>query len=333
MIKANVYNLNGEKVKQIQLPWCKQPFRPDIILKAYEVLKLNARHRYGAYALAGKEVSASSKQKHRRRRWKSLYGRGISRVPRKILLRRGEQFHWVGAFISGTRGGRRAHPPKPERRTLKINEKEKLKALLNALYACTNIEIVRQRYSKIRDNEEIAKHLASIGLPVIITDLDVDRAKTFKQLLHKIFDKAIDVVLKKKKVRAGKGKMRGRRYKTTAGMLLVIASSEEEKAKRIRNLPIEIVKAKLLSIKHLAPGGHAGRIVMFTEKAINELAERLKQKQNSLAKRKTKKIEKLKIKETEEKTENAEQRNEGKSKITETEKQAEKQSKKQSKSK
>ncbi len=329
MIKANVYNLNAEKVKQIELPWSKQAFRPDIIFKAWEVLKLNARHPYGAYPLAGKEVSASSKQKHRRHRWKSLYGRGISRVPRKILLRRGEQFHWVGAFISGTRGGRRAHPPKPERRTLKINEKEKLKALLNALYACSDINIVKQRYSKIKDNEEIAKHLANIGLPVVITALDVDKAKTFKQFLEKIFDKAIDVVLKKKKVRAGKGKMRGRRYKTTAGMLLVIASSEEEKAKKIRNLPIEIVKAKLLSIKHLAPGGHAGRIVMFTEKAINELAERLKQKQESLAKRKTKKIEKLKIKETEEKTNQAEQskESESKSKTSKTKKQSKKQSK------
>jgi len=67
---------------------------------------------YAPSPVAGKQHSASGKIRHRRHVWKSHYGQGISRIPRKSVSRRGDRFNWIGAEISSTRGGRRAHPPK-----------------------------------------------------------------------------------------------------------------------------------------------------------------------------------------------------------------------------
>lgn len=278
-MKVDVFDVEGKKIKQIDLPsYFSLPYREDIICKVYEALKLNARHPYGSYVLAGKETSASGKVRHVRRRYRSHYGRGISRVPRKILLRRKPQgFYWVGAFIASARGGHRAHPPRPNKRERKINKKEKFLALLYALTAIANKDIVINRYKRLKDKKDEIK----LNFPVVIEGLSsLKKVKEIKNVLAKIFEPIVDVVFKQKSIRAGKGKMRGRRYKKTAGLLLVVGKADNIKA--YKTLGFDVVDANKLSIKDLAPGNKPGRITAFTLNGFKELDERIKKQAEKL---------------------------------------------------
>jgi large subunit ribosomal protein L4e len=69
-------------------------------------------------------------------------------------------------------------------------------------------------------------------------------------------------------IRAGKGKMRGRRYKQPKSLLLVV-QQKDGLARAARNLPgVDVVCVRDLSAEDLAPGGDAGRLTVFTKQAI-----------------------------------------------------------------
>jgi len=133
-MKAKVLNVKGEKVKEIELPSCfNEEIREDIIKKVFHASL--RKQPYAPNIIAGMKHSASGKLRHARRKWKTTYGYGISRVPRKIHMRRGSRFFWVAATVASARGGRQAHPPKVEamKKRKKINKKEKRIALLSAI--------------------------------------------------------------------------------------------------------------------------------------------------------------------------------------------------------
>ena len=79
---------------------------------------------------------------------------------------------------------------------------------------------------------------------------------------------------KNKNIRAGKGTMRGRKYKIKKSPLIVIAN-EKGLEKGARNLPgVDVVNAMNLSVEHLAPGARYGRLTVYTKNAISKLKER-----------------------------------------------------------
>ena len=97
-----VVKFTVESVQQgdVELPkQFDEEFRPDLIKRAVLVVQRNKRQVYGAKKDAGKRASAELSR--RRRKYRGSYGAGISRVPRKILSRRGTRFYWVGAFAPG----------------------------------------------------------------------------------------------------------------------------------------------------------------------------------------------------------------------------------------
>ena len=71
------------------------------------------------------------------------------------MTHRGEQFNWEGATIPGTKGGRRAHPPKVLHMLtrLKINKKEMETALISALSATANAKFVVGKYARLKDEK------------------------------------------------------------------------------------------------------------------------------------------------------------------------------------
>ena len=264
-MKANILNINGEKVREINLPSCfSQQVREDIVYKVLETKK--TEQPYSPSPVAGKQHSASGVIKHRRHVWKSSYGRGMSRIPRKIFSRRGTQFNWEGAEIASTKGGRRAHPPKILARmgALKINKKELKIALLSALSATADKKQVSKRYLRLKDKK-------IDNLPFIVeSKITSLKTKQFIESIKKILGEDIlGVSIKKKKIRSGKGKSRGRRYKSNAGLLVVLGKNE--------NLKINIFDTKNtenIGVVDLASGG-VGRITLYTEQAIKELGEKL----------------------------------------------------------
>jgi large subunit ribosomal protein L4e len=257
-MKAKIY----PSKKEIELPYFfTEPVREDLIQKANIIgVKKQA---YATYALAGRQ-SSSGKQRHARRRWKSLYGRGISRVPRKYLMKRGEQFHMVGTFIPGTVKGRQAHPPQVLQRYKKMNTKEKICALISAIAATASKEYFEQKYK----NKKIA-----IELPIIIESSLIEKSP--KEIV-KFLEELLGFEIKKEsKIRAGKGKNRGRKYKKSYALLLVLGNKEK---KKLENYGIETTNSNLLGIKQLASGGIPGRLTVYTDEAIKNLTERFGKK-------------------------------------------------------
>ena len=129
MVTLQVIGFNGTKnvteAGSIELPkQFHEEINQDLIARAVLAVQANKRQHYGVNELAGKKYSA--KISRRRRNFKGAYGKGISRVPRKTVMRRGSQFVWVGALASGTVGGKTAHPPLPETVwAKKVNKKNK----------------------------------------------------------------------------------------------------------------------------------------------------------------------------------------------------------------
>jgi len=260
-MKADILNLKGEKIKTIDLPiQFEEPFHPNIIKRAVLTILSNLRQRYGANPRAGKRASA--KLSRRRRKYRGAYGHGISRVPRKILWRRGTRFGWVGAFAPGTVGGRRSHPPNLEKNwDKKINIKEKRKAIRSAISATTNKELVKQR-----------GHIFKLQLPIIFESKfeTLEKTKEVNKVLENLLKEELERA-KIKKIRAGKGTMRGRKYRKKKGPLLVV-SKNCPLSKSARNIPgVDICVINFLNTNLLAPGTEPGRLTIFTEDAIEKL--------------------------------------------------------------
>ena len=270
-MKIKVFDSEGKKTKEIELPSSfSEKVREDILAKVLEVSK--TKQPYAPSLVAGKQHSASGIVRHARRKWRTAYGKGISRVPRKIMSNRGTQFNWVGAEIASTRGGRRAHPPKVVSmiNTKKINKKEAQIAFVSALSATANKKIVAEKYARINE-----KNLQE--LPIIVDSKVISlKTKDFSNNIKKILgEETFDIISIQKKIRAGKGKRRGRRYKENAGLLIVTGKLEKPKVKNF-----DIKNTGNLNINDLAQGG-AGRLVVYTENAVKELQERIEGASNA----------------------------------------------------
>jgi len=265
-MKAKILNLQGTEKGTIDLPKeFSSKVRTDIILKVIEAKK--KIQPYAPSPVAGNSHSASGILKHHRHVWKSQYGRGMSRIPRKVMSRRGSQFNWVGATSPNAVGGRRAHPPKAYSmiNLPGINKNEMKIAFISALSATTNEKYILDKYSTIEK--------VDTNLPLIISISNNTKTKDFLSGLKKILGDALyKVAIKEKKIRAGIGKLRGRKYKSNAGMLLVIGNDE-----KIKTGKMDVVKANTLSVVDLAKNG-PGRLTVYTEKAIKDLENRFKGK-------------------------------------------------------
>lgn len=84
----------------------------------------------------------------------------------------------------------------------------------------------------------------------------------------------VDKAKATKKLRAGKGKLRGRRHRQRRGPLVVYSVEADGKdvTRGFRNIPgVETCPVDALNLLQLAPGGHLGRFVVWTSSAIKEL--------------------------------------------------------------
>ena len=252
--QVHIYSLEGDVVKTVDLPTVfRGDIRSDLIRRAVTAAQANRRQPYGSLHGAGARHSV---------RW-SGKGHGVSRVPRI----RGTM---TGAQAPGTVGGRRAHPPRVEKVwAKKINARERRLARNAALAALKEATIVTARGHQYDE---------ALSLPVVIEDgiesLEPESGATQEGV--KILERLgvySDVERAKdgRHVRAGRGKMRGRRYRQPRSLLVVV--KEPAKVRRLfSNLPgIEVVTPANLNAEVLAPGGHPGRLALFSEGALEVL--------------------------------------------------------------
>jgi large subunit ribosomal protein L4e len=194
--------------------------------------------------------------------------------------------------VSQSVGGRTAHSPKAWKIIEeKINKKEKKLALQSAIAATIKKELVEKRF------------IFETELPIIIDEKFEDTKKTSKvvEILNNIgVGKDIQNAKEKIRKRAGKGKARGRTKKVKKSVL-IITGKNNPILKASRNLPgVEAVTIKSLNVELLAPGAEAGRLVVWTKNAIEELNKTKKEivkKENKKNDEKEKEIVKKKLKE------------------------------------
>ncbi|AKB79708.1 LSU ribosomal protein L1e (L4p) [Methanosarcina horonobensis HB-1 = JCM 15518] len=248
MATAKTIDLTGKTVGEIELPAVFDvDFRPDLIKKAVLAAQANRLQPYGPRLYAGMETSA--------RGWGS--GRGVSHVPRLVNSSR-------AARVPHAKGGRRAHPPKPEAdRSEKVNTKERRYAIRSAIAATIDPTLVSLR-----------GHIFEAELPIVAVN-DLENLERTKQVIEFLEAAGLyeDVLRAKygRHIRAGRGKLRGRKYKHKKSVLIV-AGETSPILKAARNLPgVDVVTVDSLNAELLAPGTHAGRLTVWTESAIGKL--------------------------------------------------------------
>ena len=100
---------------------------------------------------------------------------------------------------------------------------------------------------------------------------EIKTTKEFKKVLETLGLKEEFERIQKKKVRAGRGKQRGRTYQKRIGPLLIVSKKclLQKAAKNIPGVDVSVVSN--LNIKKLAPGGVSGRLCIFTNSSITAL--------------------------------------------------------------
>jgi len=263
-MKVPVYSLKGEVKKSMDFVRVfSEPVRLDLINRAVLSEQSNNRQVYGTDPLAGKRTSAHY---HGRRKVRhSMMNREMARMAR---IHGSGFMHMTARFVPQAIKGRKAHPPKVEKIWKRgMNKKEKIKALVSAVSATAKKDYVASRGHMA---EEV-KHIP------LVVDNGIEEVSKFKEISDVLktlgLEKEIERT-KEKKVRSGKGTLRGRRYKKKRGFLIVV-SEYRGIEKAAGNIPgVDIVKIADLRVEDLAPGGTPGRLTLWTEGALEQIEKR-----------------------------------------------------------
>jgi large subunit ribosomal protein L4e len=230
------------------------PIRPDIVGDVHTAMAKNRRQAYA--------VSPGAGHKHSAKSWGT--GRAVSRIPR--VSGSGTSRAGQAAFGNMCRKGRMFAPTKTFRKWhIKINTNQKRYAVVSALAASALPALVMARGHRVESVSEV---------PCVVPDKfeSVTKTKAAIEFLESVG--AGDDIAKAKdsrKVRTGKGKMRNRRFTQRRGPLIVF-NNDDGLVQAVRNIPgVEVANVERLNLLQLAPGGHLGRFIIFTESAFRRL--------------------------------------------------------------
>lgn len=164
------------------------------------------------------------------------------------------------------RGGRMFAPNKTWRKwTAKTNNNERRVAVCSALAASAVPALLMARGHKISGVNEV---------PLVIANEIESITKTREALALLAAHKAsedVEHVKDSKKIRAGSGKMRNRRYVMRKGPLIIYANNNGVE-QSFRNIPgVEVACVDRLNLLKLAPGGHMGRFIIWSQAAFEKL--------------------------------------------------------------
>ena len=139
------------------------------------------------------------------------------------------------------------------------------RAIRSALSACIIESYVKNRGHFFKE------------VPIVLdTDIyNLKKTKEIRQLLMKLgFEDELER-LKIRKIRAGKGKGRGRRYNSKKGPLFVLGKSSKLLSKVLSSIRgMDAVVVNNLNVELLAPGGVPGRLTLFTKDAIEAIKDK-----------------------------------------------------------
>ena len=248
-MQATVRDLDGDDAGEVELPEVfETTFRPDLVKRAVLAAQANRTQDAGTDEYAGLRTPAESQGS----------GRGMAHVPRQDGRARE-----VPQAVSG----RPAHPPKTETdRGLDINTKERKLATRSAIAATADADVVADRGHAFDDDVEF---------PIVVDDEFEELTKT--QRAVEVFEALgvyadVERAEDGKSIRSGRGTTRGRKYDEPKSVLVV---TSEEPSLAARNLAgADVATAAEVNAEDLAPGTDPGRLTVFTESAVAEVADR-----------------------------------------------------------
>merc|ERR1712000_146432 len=253
---VQIWGAEGNRTGQVSLPAVLvAPIRSDVVQFVHTNLNKNNRQAYAVSTKAGHQTSAES--------WGT--GRAVARIPR--VPGGGTHRAGQGAFGNMCRGGRMFAPTKVWRRWhRRVNLQQKRMAVCSALAASALPALVMAPGHAINQVPEVPLVVANDAFT------GMEKTRTAVALLKAL--NAYDDVQKTKdsrKIRAGKGKRRNRRYVQHVGPL-VIFDEAGPLTRAFRNIPgVDMCQVSRLNLLQLAPGGHLGRFIIWTQGAFAKL--------------------------------------------------------------
>jgi large subunit ribosomal protein L4e len=154
--------------------------------------------------------------------------------------------------------------------TAKTNNNERRVAVCSALAASAVPALLMARGHRISQVMEV---------PLVISN-EIEAITKTKEALallkaHKAIED-VEHVKESKKIRRGKGKMRNRRYVERKGPL-VVYSNNNGIEQSFRNIPgVEVMSVDRLNLLKLAPGGHLGRFIIWSQVCALTMASLLR---------------------------------------------------------
>lgn len=253
--QVKVFGLNGKELKSVDVPAVfNAPIRPDLIHFIHTNMAKNTRQAYAVSQLSGLQTPAES--------WGP--GRAVARVPR--VPGSGTRRCGQAARANFTRKGRMYGATQTIRRWhRKMNVNQKRYAVASAIAASAVNGFVSAK-------GHLIEHLPQLPMVISSEIEDIVHTKDALRFFKSIGLKdEMERVKNSKAMRAGKGKARNRRYTCRVGPM-VIVSNTANCDKGFRNIPgVKVANVHSLSLVDLCPGGHPGRLLIWSEKAYNKL--------------------------------------------------------------
>ena len=231
----------------------KAPVRSDIVRSVFNDLARNRRQAHGVNKDAGMLYNAES--------WGT--GRAVARIPR--VGGSGTHRSGQGAFGNMCRGGRMFNPKTTWRRWhRKVNLTLKRHAVASAVAATAIPSLVLARGHRVNQLPEV---------PFVVDKFNFDKTKNLISSLRALgLGEELDKVSNSRKIRVGQGKSRNRRYVARRGPLIVYDNENANVRQYARNIAgVEVCHVDRLNLLQLAPGGHLGRLVIWTKAAFERL--------------------------------------------------------------
>lgn len=266
--QINIFSVSGDKIESTNMPPIFDcPIRRDIVDFIHTNMRKNKRQAYGVKCQFGPTGIVAGHQ-HSAHSWGT--GRAVSRIPR--VSGGGTHRAGQGAFGNMCRSGRMFAPTKVFRRwNRKLNTSQKRYAVASCLAASASVSLIEARGHEIIDKVK--------EIPIVVQG--IENLKQTKEAIQCLKVLGLGNELDKckvKKSRPTKGKMRGRRIKRRKGPL-IIYEKNLGLLKAFRNISgIDFCSVNAMNLLQLAPGGHLGRLIIWSKSSFKTLQKWLDNK-------------------------------------------------------
>ena len=229
------------------------PIRNDLVHFVHSNLAKNRRQGHAVFHQAGQEHSAES--------WGT--GRAVARIPR--IGGSGTSRSGQATFGNMCRKARMFAPLKIWRKWhRRVNITQRRHAVAAALAASAVTPLVMARGHHVDNVPEF---------PLVVNNLAQPNTKSLLAVLNSLgAGDDLAKVRASRKIRSGHGRYRNSKYVMRKGPLIIHDEENDQLKRSARNLPgVDTCNVHRLNILQLAPGGHLGRFVIFTEGAFRQL--------------------------------------------------------------